>query len=792
MTFLRSASPAGGDHPIVRLAAGLVVLSVVAPVASQEAWQLPERGYALYDREPIAWRIGPMQDVKRGGLLRPVDAASTWRLRTLEKAALADGFQVADFDDGAWPEARLPLATSADPKATWPQSQRVLQGRVRFETPRSTKACVLTVEHEDDVTLWLNGFRIVQVAGDGNRKRTELVFDDGQLDLLDRRGNVLSLEVQNKDGGSYVAVELTASPRPFRAPEQALARVQRDQQEARQLQDGFFTSWRAPAVIHETDLDDAHAFVTRMPVDLRDLGAWLAFDLRRASRGGSVKAEAPLAWKVGDIGIDGKVERVGATGTQRIVAEIEGRLPNERRYEKRYYQTEVMRHVEFSFEGELTVERAFDAERGVVTGFEARLLGQLVRSGGEQAGAAYELEFAERWRLREVRPPRDGKFEEAVVESIRKGAEFLKEKLKEPAGPGMEPGGEDRTYPSGALALGILGLIHAEVPRDDPVLVGALDELRRRKLVDTYSLANAVMVMEAYYAPRGEYEEMRAGRIDRPRPRVLSKADLELVRGWKDQILDHLDTRVDPAYLARWSYVKEARYDHSVNQYGLLGLHSAQLCGLEVSPSLWRGAVAHLVADQQEPERTIKLETTTHRQLAAMRGGAGTTTSSGSRPTGVAGWGYIEPLLNGEPRPIYGSMTCAGLTGLTIGLAGMRNAELTRDPVLAEGEKALRMGLAWLAENYTANYHPGPGLHAHYYSHVFYYLYGVERACELSGIALLNGRDWYQEGAVALLEMQEPNGTWVGPTGGNYRGVVETAMAILFLKKASMPVYTGK
>ena len=48
----------------------------------------------------------------------------------------------------------------------------------------------------------------------------------------------------------------------------------------------------------------------------------------------------------------------------------------------------------------------------------------------------------------------------------------------------------------------------------------------------------------------------------------------------------------------------------------------------------------------------------------------------------------------------------------------------------------------------------------------------------------LNGRDWYFDGATSLLEEQAKGGNW-GP-------VIDTCFAILFLKKAALPVITGK
>ena len=84
-----------------------------------------------------------------------------------------------------------------------------------------------------------------------------------------------------------------------------------------------------------------------------------------------------------------------------------------------------------------------------------------------------------------------------------------------------------------------------------------------------------------------------------------------------------------------------------------------------------------------------------------------------------------------------------------------------------------------------------PGHIGHQTAWVYYYLYGLERTCVLSGVQTINDRDWYFEGAMMLIGLQSDDGTW--PVEGRGDTVIErTAMAVLFLKKASLPVVTGK
>src|SRR5690606_22149283 len=123
------------------------------------------------------------------------------------------------------------------------------------------------------------------------------------------------------------------------------------------------------------------------------------------------------------------------------------------------------------------------------------------------------------------------------------------------------------------------------------------------------------------YAPRGEREDLLSGNVDRPYPRKPSPEDATLLEELAKLILSNVDTRVDPAYLTRFSYVSEARYDHSVNQYGLLGLYSAHLCGVRISPSIWEGAAKHLIASRERPHGSIALELMSYRRWEAAKRG---------------------------------------------------------------------------------------------------------------------------------------------------------------------------
>ena len=64
-----------------------------------------------------------------------------------------------------------------------------------------------------------------------------------------------------------------------------------------------------------------------------------------------------------------------------------------------------------------------------------------------------------------------------------------------------------------------------------------------------------------------------------------------------------------------------------------------------------------------------------------------------------------------------------------------------------------------------------------------YYLFNLERVGVLLDQRYLGTHDWYQEGAEKLLAGQAGNGSFGG-------GVVNTAFALLFLKRATVPPLT--
>jgi hypothetical protein len=334
-------------------------------------------------------------------------------------------------------------------------------------------------------------------------------------------------------------------------------------------------------------------------------------------------------------------------------------------------------------------------------------------------------------------------------------------------------------------------LVKAEMNRKDPVVQDGFAELRRRVLVDSYSLGLALMAMEALYAPDNERQALIEGRVKKPIKRKVPPEDLQLMQEWTDKLLKNTDAASRKAYLLRFNYVPNmARYDNSNTQYALLGLYSAYLCGVKISATHWFANAKHWINDQDSDERaSVPLRLVTHRQysrlVAAREASLRTVTSAYRVP--AAGWPYVGvPNQNQDVRraarrpgqrsgPLTGSMTTGGVTGVSI-CEAVLFGEKKGGELMGKLREAKRRGFAWLLHNFSVR--SNKNHRAHYY----YYMYGLERACELGQVRLLGDRDWYFEGATMLLELQQG--------GGQFRngGLHDICFAILFLKLAAPPL----
>ena len=504
------------------------------------------------------------------------------------------------------------------------------------------------------------------------------------------------------------------------------------------------------------------------PRDLRDVVRAVACDF--AGRG---SWRFPRLLPFGDLLLTGSVGTADAAGVQTLRLAVARREVAALPGDDRELRERLRPLCGTAASGTLVITRTVDAQAGLVREFTA----ELVLFVDEGAHACRRIELCDHWTLIGLHENQDVAFRQQVGAAVRAGALWVRAALDGLDASYLHDKDErpPRSFGSGRLALAVQTLLHAEVPATDPVLAAALRELARRRLLDSYSLGVALLAMSARYAPPREAELVRDGTLPARQRRQLGDRDRALAERWLAQLLRNVDQRVDPAVLLRFNYTAGARCDNSIQQYGLLGLDAAALCGLPIPATAWRAAADQLLAAQCPANgRHVDLCLLTHRELQA--GAAGRRVHAPAR-----GFAYQDP-----EEPPYGSMTAAGLTGLVLARAGLLG-QGARPGELRTVDEAIDAGFAWLAAEFTARANPGFAGRAH--SHCYYWLYSLERACELAGLARLQGRDWYYEGALQLLAAQQPNGSF---RSDDSLLLDATCFAVLFLKQATLPVVTGR
>jgi hypothetical protein len=140
------------------------------------------------------------------------------------------------------------------------------------------------------------------------------------------------------------------------------------------------------------------------------------------------------------------------------------------------------------------------------------------------------------------------------------------------------------------------------------------------------------------------------------------------------------------------------------------------------------------------------------------------------------GWGYF--YQNGGGVGTSPSMTCAGLIGLAVshGLSEQApDGGKMKDPRVVNGLTALSRFVGV----------PEPKLGKPPMQNL-YFLWSLERMAVLYNLPKIGDKDWYRWGAQVLVANEQPLGGW---TKGGYPGstpVLDTSLALLFLKQANL------
>jgi hypothetical protein len=373
---------------------------------------------------------------------------------------------------------------------------------------------------------------------------------------------------------------------------------------------------------------------------------------------------------------------------------------------------------------------------------------------------------------------------QAIADAIKKGVAALR-KLQEKNGSFVDGSGSfARDFPAGTTALALMALLHSGVKADDPAVRAGFAYLQRQAFKKTYEVAAILMLLETKYLPLEQVQdvaELTEERAKEAIQKALTKEDRAFAEKGVKWLLEH-QTRG-----GTWGYPdNDEMMDHSNTQYALLGLKSAARLGIPVPADVWQRIALHWINTQRIAGKKVPLRIEGYENQEM---GVGETKADETFFPGP--WGYLVKKIDVGSMEAqdqgYGSMTCAGLTSLIIAESELAAQKALDDGLRRRIDEAKKQGLAWLQENYSIRgAPPSAGFWSVFY---FYYLYSLERVGVLYGIRTIGGHDWYLEGAVLLCRLQREDGSWLSY---DEIPVVDTAFALLFLKKATVRVSTPR
>ena len=320
---------------------------------------------------------------------------------------------------------------------------------------------------------------------------------------------------------------------------------------------------------------------------------------------------------------------------------------------------------------------------------------------------------------------------ERVRQSIQRGVRFL---LQERTGDGYWR--ENPTYKGGMPGLVVLALLNAGVDPNAPEMREPLRRLSTERPETTYASSLIIMAL-------AEADPIRF------RPQIRQHAEYLVATQSPDGGFGYGNNN------SGWS-------DSSNSQFAILGLHEAQLAGIEIEKTVWEKA-------QKYWERVFD-----------QRGGS---------------FSY-RPGVNTRS----GSMTCAGICSAILveenlqqGAAAVNGNNVTCCQT-APANPLVDGGLKWLGTNFSVKRNPTIPINDGHSTVLFYYLYSLERTGRITGRRFIGVHDWYRAGTTELLERQSVDGRWQGSGGFGGEGdpLVTTSMALLFLSKGLRPILVGK
>jgi hypothetical protein len=139
--------------------------------------------------------------------------AASWRRTEARPAA---EWARGDFNDGGWAEAPGGFGTRGTPGATvrseW-RSRDIWLRRSVVLPEGGTKALALSVHHDEDAEIYLNGVLAARLPGFVSDYEDVPIFEEVRTALRPGK-NVLAIHCRQTGGGQYIDVGIVQQPRP--------------------------------------------------------------------------------------------------------------------------------------------------------------------------------------------------------------------------------------------------------------------------------------------------------------------------------------------------------------------------------------------------------------------------------------------------------------------------------------------------------------------------------------------------------------------------------------------------
>jgi hypothetical protein len=322
--------------------------------------------------------------------------------------------------------------------------------------------------------------------------------------------------------------------------------------------------------------------------------------------------------------------------------------------------------------------------------------------------------------------------------------------------PGIQPPNDPSGLQFGGMtALATFALLACgDSPQDEPHLKQAVEWLKHADMRGTYAIGLRAQVWSLL-----------------PQDATVRRAeqrDLELLRDGLRQNLRGEGAEAN-GFFGYGQGLPDAQYDHSVSQFGVLGLWSLAQAGLDVDVRTWRLMDRAWRAQRQ-------------------RDGA---------------WCYLAaPFDEGEVMGTVGKPSGIGGELLSMTAAGVATLYITQDYASTAAhcdgnakDADIAAGMQWVARHLD-------DIDRNEWSRTwdYYTLFGIARIGLASGFKEIGGTDWFQWGADRLLGRQGPDGSWGGGTAMELgegaepvdEGVYDTGFALLFLSRGRAPVLFDK